>query len=161
MKSAFDRIVSVMAGRWLVLAWLAVSLACLATAYGYGRSHANDRWEARWEAAEGAARVAAARQEERWNGRASAAEQGLKDAQSEIDARDTQLGLLAGRVRELAARPRNLPPAAPGPAVPEPAPGGLDAVTIFDGIDRFARACAKSRDDLAAQVNGLIEAWPK
>lgn len=149
------------AGRWLPLLWLAVSVACLAVAYGYGRSHANARCEARWAEAEQAARVAAARQEERWKGRTDAAEQGLKDAQSEIDARDQQLGLLAGRVRELAARPRPVPPATPGPAVPEPAPGGLDAVAIFDSVDRFARACAKSRDDLAAQVNGLLDSWPR
>jgi hypothetical protein len=51
MKSAFDWVVSVMAGRWLVLAWLAVSVACLATAYGYGRSHGSAAVEARWEAA--------------------------------------------------------------------------------------------------------------
>lgn len=100
------------AGRWLPILWAVVSLACLATAYGYGRSHANSRWEARWAAAETAARVASAEQEGRWKGRADAAGRERDEALALVAARDAVLVDYARRMQDLAARPRRLPAAA-------------------------------------------------
>lgn len=160
------------AGHWLPLVGLLAALALLAGLYGLGRSHANTRWEARWEAREAVwadaqaeaqrlADDAVARQ------RAATVEAATRFTEQQhenvtLADRNRQLG---ERLRRALARPAgNLPTAAPDPAGTEPAGERLNAESVVDllrGLSAFAEGCARSRDDLAAQVNGLIEAWPR
>jgi hypothetical protein len=173
MKSAFDWIVSVMAGRWLVLAWLAVSLACLATSYGYGRSHANARWEARWEAQHQADAVAAAVAQAAADDRLKRQKQATIDAATRFQHEQVENVRLAGlnavlseRLRAAVTKARRDPvPAAPAdPGTPEPPAHGELSVPVelvVSGLVEFSGHCARSRDDLAAQVAGLLDAWPR
>jgi len=153
------------AGRWLPLLVLAGCVAGLATAYGYGRSHANARWEARWEAAEGAARVVAAKQEAGWQARVSMAEKGLRDAQSSIEAYRESNGLLADRVRDLATRPRPVSqPAGLAQCVDELARERVWSAALggaIAGSNSLALSLSAERDDAVARLWAAADAWPR
>lgn len=70
---------------------------------------------------------------------------------------------LRGALAEARAASRRdpVPEAGGDPAEPEPEELRLDAGAVFNALDGFARACAKSRDDLRDQANALIDAWPR
>lgn len=155
---------SFLAGRWLVLAIAATVVGVLLGAYGLGRSHANTRWEARMAAQELAARIAAQKQESRWEASLAASDARYGDAQALIAARDGVLVDLARRLRQRADQPR-LPPAATAAGCPRELAAaneraaGLDRI-LAEGAE-LGRQIALERDRLAAQVAGLIEAWPR
>lgn len=153
------------AGRWLPIAIVAGLVAGLATAYGYGRSHANTRWEARWAEAEGAARVVAARQEERWKARDDAAQRALDEARQAVSIRDGIIGRVNDSVRQLAARPRNLPPPADyAICVRELArerqwtAEGRDLLSEGAGL---SAALGSERDINALSLWAAAETWPR
>jgi hypothetical protein len=153
------------AGRWLPLLVLAGCVAGLATAYGYGRSHANTRWEARWEAAEQAARVAAAVATARQNERLLAANGALKDEQAKVAALDYALGVSVDSLRQYATRPRNLPQPADYPrcvaelATERDRAGALGDLLVEGSA--LARDLARERDDAVARLWAAADAWPR
>lgn len=153
-----------LAGRWLVVGWVLFSAVCLAGAYVSGRSHANDAWEARWAAAEAKARDDAASVTAAQNARLLASNGALKDAQEHIQARDTQLGLLAGRLRDLATAPR-VPAASGGTqCVAELAAERDRADALGELLVRgsdLARTLAAERDDAVARLWAAADAWPR
>lgn len=159
-------------GRLPVLIVLAAVLGLAAGLYGLGRHHSTTRWESRWEARETAWANAQAEAQrladeavERQRSATIEAAQRFSDAQAQnvtLADRNRQLG---ERLRRALARPAgDLPTPAPDPAGTEPAGDRLDAESVVDllrGISAFAEGCARSRDDLAAQVNALQDAWPR
>jgi len=169
LSAAVDAVTSFVAGRWLVLVGLVAVLALFAVTYGLGRSHANARWEDRWDA-----RIAAETLEvEAQDSRTKAAEKRSADAiqaaaqriindQATIDARNRTLLQLSGRVRDYARRERELSAAAasagsadapPGPTID--AGGATDlAVRLVD----FTREWAFIRDAEASRLIGWQEA---
>ena len=160
----WTKVFSTVAGHWLPLAILFVLVALLGVSYGVGRSHANDAWEARWAAAEAQARDDAARVTAAQNARLLASNGALKDAQEHIAARDTQLGLLAGRLRDLATAPR-VPRPAPAACRPDELAAERDRADalgelLVRGSD-LARTLAAERDDAIARLWAIDEAWPR
>lgn len=157
-------LVSFLAGRWLVLVAAAAVLGVLLGAYGLGRSHANTRWEARMAEQELEARIAAQKQESRWEASLAASDARYGDAQAFIAARDGVLVDLAGRLRQRADQPR-LPPSAAAAGCPrdlaaERERAGTLADLLAEGAD-LGRQIALERDRLASQVTELIAAWPR
>jgi hypothetical protein len=154
-----------LAGRWLPILWITVSVAALATAYGYGRSHGKAAVEARWEAASQAARVAADKATARQNERILAANGALKDEQQKVAALDYALGVSVDRLREFAARPRNLPAPADYPrcvaelAAERDRAGQVESLLVR-GSD-LARTLAAERDDAVARLHAAADAWPR
>lgn len=153
------------AGHWLPLAGLALLLAAFGTGYSLSYKRTTAAWEARWAAAEAKARDEAARVTARHNERLLAANGALKDAQTEIAARDDAIGRIAGRLRDLATAPRR---------VPQPATGTCSASELAAERDRsaalgellvrgsdLARALAAERDDAVARLWAAADAWPR
>lgn len=158
------RIFSGVAGAWLPLAILFVIVAGLMAAYGVGRSHANTRWEARWEAFEAEARDKAAKasaaQNERWI--ASNAE--TQRDKAYIAARDAQFELVSNRLRDLAIRPRAGGPATGTCSAPELAAerDRADALSeLLVESSALARELAAERDDAVARLWAAADAWPR
>ena len=99
------------AGRWawsfITAHWKgAVILLAVLLVWGYGRwqysvgeAHADAIWAERVEAA----RVAAARQEERWNGRLDASEKERNELRQDVEVRDGIIGRVNDSVRQLGA----------------------------------------------------------
>lgn len=155
---------------WASLHWKGIATVTLAAvllltgyswAYGRGEAHVQGRWDAATVKATQAAR----RQEGVWQGRIEASEQGLKDAQSIIAARDTDIGVLTGRVRDLATRPRpTTSPAGLAQCVAELASERNRAGTLggllAEGND-LARSLGRERDDAVARLWSAAEAWPR
>lgn len=165
-------LVSLIAGRWLALAGLVGILAVLVGIYGLGRHHSTMRWEARMAAQERAYTDAAHKAQQAADAAVARQKQATIDAARLFTEKQNENALLADRNRALADRLRSAlarradpVPAAPAdPGGTEPAPGGQLSVPVefvVSGLVDFAGACARSRDDIAAQVNALLDAWPR
>lgn len=100
------------AGHWLPLSGLALLLAAFGTGYGLSYKRTTAAWEARWAAAEAKAVADAREQEGRWNGRIEALERERDELRQAVEIRSDLIDRINGSVRQLAARPRNLPPPA-------------------------------------------------
>lgn len=158
---------------WIAGHWKAVALAgaCLAlwvalAIYGARREEAGRAAvQARWDAATAKAEREARETEGRWKGRIEAAEQGLRDAQTDIAARDDAIGRLAGELRKYAARPRSV-------SVPADYPKCLAELNaerhwsiavgelLAEGAD-LAQVLGRERDDAVARLWAAAEAWPR
>lgn len=169
LSAAADAVTSFVAGRWLVLAGLVAVLALFAGTYGLGRIHANTRWEARWEARDRAYTDAQAKAQAAADATLARQRQATQAAAEEFAREQTENARLYGvnvdlarRLRSALARPAaTVPAAAADTGEPQPASGWVDARTVALAAVGFAEGCAKSRDDLAAQVIGLQDAWPR
>jgi len=157
------------AGRWLPLLIVAGCLAALFGSYAYvynrGGAAAEARWEARWAEAEAAARVAADAATARQNERLLAANGALKDEQQKVAALDYALGQSVGRLREYAARPRNLPPPADYPRCVDELERERDRAAALGDLlvegSALARELARERDDAIARLHAAADAWPR
>jgi len=169
LSAAADAVTSFVAGRWLVLAGLVAVLALFAGTYGLGRSHANARWEPRWEAREANWSDAQDKAQSAADAILMRQRQATLAAAEEFVREQTENARLHGvnsdlgrRLRSAIARPaQSLPATAADTSEPQRTPQRLDAQTVALAAIGFAEGCAKSRDDLAAQVNGLLDAWPQ
>ena len=161
------------AGRWawsfITAHWKgAVILLAVLLVWGYGRwqysvgeAHADAIWAERVEAA----RVAAARQEERWNGRLDASEKERNELRQDVEVRDGIIGRVNDSVRQLAARPRNLPPPASYAAClddlareREWAAEGRSLLAEGAGL---SATLGRERDLNALDLCAAAEAWPR
>lgn len=161
----WTKLLSWIAGRWLPLLVLGVLLAGLVAGYrwAYGRGEA--AVEARWAAQAEAARVAAAEATARQNDRLVASNGALADAQARIAALDHALGVSVDRLREYAARPRDLP------APPDYASSLAELAAERDRAASCSRLLAegggliadlaRERDDAVARLWAAADAWPR
>jgi len=165
-------LISFLAGRWLVLAGLVAVLALFAGTYGLGRSHANTRWEARWEARDRAYTDAQAKAQRAADATLARQRQATQTAAEEFARAQTENARLYGvnldlgrRLRSAIARPAaTVPAAATDTSEPQPAAAGVATVAvsvIVEGLDQFARDCARIADERGAQARALIDGWPR
>lgn len=157
-----------LAKNWKPLVGIVVVTFILLATFQKGVSHGRAAAEARWAAQRQADMVAAARADAANRAREAAQQRAAQDAEARFQneqVRNDDLGRrnadLVRRLRNLAARGRAVPGPAAGPAGAQSAGEPFDAGRASDALAGFAARCAREHDGLAAQVNGLLEAWPK
>lgn len=157
-----------LAKNWKPLVGIVVVTFILLATFQKGVSHGRAAVEARWAAQRQADTLAAARADAANRAREAAQRQAAQDAETRYRNAQTHsddLGRrnadLVRRLRHLTARSRDLPGAAADPAGAQSAGESFDAGRASDALAGFAARCAREHDGLAAQVNGLIEAWPR
>ena len=154
---------------WIAGHWKgALLLALVLAVWGYGRwqySAGGAAVEARWQAQASRAKDDANRKTAAQNARLLASNGALADAQARIQALDYALGGTVDRLREYAARPRNLSPPADYPRCVAELAGERDRAgalgqLLVEGSD-LARALAAERDDAVARLWAADVAWPR
>lgn len=157
-----------LARNWKPLVYVLAITVTLGVVYRSGVNHGSADVEARWAAQRQADTLAAARADAANRAREAAQRQAAQDAETRYRNAQTHsddLGRrnadLVRRLRHLTARSRDLPGAAADPAGAQSAGEPFDAGRASDALAGFAARCAREHDGLAAQVNGLIEAWPR
>lgn len=161
----WTKIFSSVAGAWLPLAIVFALVAGFMAVYGVGRSHGRTAADAVWAERVEDARVAAAQVTARQNERLLAANGALKDEQTKVAALDYALAGTVGRLREYAARPRNLPQPADYPRCVAELGAERDRAEalgqlLVRGSD-LARTLAAERDDAVARLWAASDAWPR
>lgn len=147
---------------------LLVAVAAAVLAYGHRQYRAGEAAvQARWDAANAAAERSARERERRWIDAATESDARYADAVHTIQSRDAVLRDYDRRLREYAARERARPvpgtPADPGSPCDATAERqrAAEAAGAVAALAAEARHTAAERDQLAEQVRGLIEAWPR
>lgn len=154
---------SFIAGRWLVLTAAVAVLGVLLGAYGLGRSHANTRWEARWEARDAGDAKALAEAKGRLEAVIERQARDFAESEREYAHAEARNAILADSVARLNGRLRVYTrragpvPAAATCAAPADGPAGpaFDAGRTAEALADFAAEWARIRDREAAQLSAL------